>query len=204
MASALKLRAEHAPPRPSAPAGNFDAGWKFALGDRTGAENAGYDDASWRAMTLPHDWSIEGAFAEDAPAKGFGAYLPTGTGWYRKMFVLDHDTAARRVEVVFEGVYQRSEVWINGEPLGLRPYGFSTFSYDLTPHLNRPGRPNVLAVRVDNSLQPNCRWYAGSGIYRHTWLRITDSARSQSASDPTRFSGRVDNFTTNSSNPKSR
>ncbi len=74
----------------------------------------------------------------------------------------------------FDGVYQRSEVWINGTSLGMRPYGFITFSYDLTPHLNPAGRPNHVAVRVDNSLQPNCRWYSGSGIYRHTWLIITD------------------------------
>ena len=83
-------------------------------------------------------------------------------------------TRGKRVVLQFDGVYQRSEVWMNGTSLGMRPYGFTTFSYDLTPHLKPAGRPNQIAVRVDNSLQPNCRWYTGSGIYRHTWLIITD------------------------------
>jgi beta-galactosidase len=135
---------------------------------------ADFHDEAWRSLDLPHDWSIEGAFDENAPAKGNGAYLPTGTGWYRKTFTLAPSAYGKLVTLQFDGVYQRSEVWINGTSLGMRPYGFIGFSHDLTPHLSPPGKRNQIAVRVDNSLQPNCRWYSGSGIYRHTWLRITD------------------------------
>ncbi len=153
---------------------NFDSQWKFFKGDTEGAQSNGFKDGSWRTLDLPHDWSIEGPFSQDAPAGDTGAYLPTGIGWYRKQFILPAATRGKRVGLQFDGVYQRSEVWINGVSLGMRPYGFTTFSYDLTPHLKTVGRPNQIAVRVDNSLQPNCRWYTGSGIYRHTWLLITD------------------------------
>src|ERR1700733_11222529 len=139
-----------------------------------GAQTPDFNDSGWRTLNLPHDWSIEGPFSQDAPAAGEGAYLPTGIGWYRKHFILPPTTRGKRVVLQFDGVYQRSEVWINGTSLGMWPYGFTTFSYDLTPHLKPAGRPNQLAVRVDNSLQPNCRLYTGSGIYRHTWLIITD------------------------------
>jgi beta-galactosidase len=154
---------------------NFDSQWRFLKGDPQGAQSPEFNDSSWRTLDLPHDWSIEGPFSEDAPAAGEGAYLPTGIGWYRKHFILPATTRGKRVVVQFDGVYQCSEVWINGTSLGMWPYGFTTFSYDLTPHLKGAGRPNQIAVRVDNSLQPNCRWYTGSGIYRHTWLIITDA-----------------------------
>ena len=153
---------------------NFDSQWRFFKGDEEGAQSAAFNDGSWRTLDLPHDWSIEGPFSEDAPATGNGAYLPTGIGWYRKQFTLPATTRGKRVILQLDGVYQRSEVWINGTSLGMRPYGFITLSYDLTSHLNPAGSPNHVAVRVDNSLQPNCRWYTGSGIYRHTWLIVTD------------------------------
>ncbi len=153
---------------------NFDPQWKFCKGDPEGAQSPDFKDGSWRTLDLPHDWSIEGPFSQDAPAGDTGAYLPTGIGWYRKQFTVSPATRGKHVVLQFDGVYQRSEVWINGVSLGMRPYGFTTFSYDLTPHLKPAGRPNQIAVRVDNSLQPNCRWYTGSGIYRHTWLIITD------------------------------
>jgi beta-galactosidase len=152
----------------------FDRQWRFSLGDPTGAHEPSFDDRGWRELDLPHDWSIEGAFAQDAPAKGNGAYLPTGIGWYRKSFALPRSSAGKKIVIEFDGIYQRSEVWINGFRLGMRPYGFISFAYDLTPHLAPAGRLNSIAVRVDNSLQPNCRWYSGSGIYRHTWLTMTD------------------------------
>lgn len=152
----------------------FDEGWRFSLGDVAGASGPAFDDRSWRMLALPHDWSIEGVFSEDAPAKGNGAYLPTGIGWYRKSFILPPSARGKRVAIEFDGVYQRSEVWINGVSLGMRPYGFISFSYDLTTHLAPTSKANHLAVRVDNSMQTNCRWYSGSGIYRHTWLKITE------------------------------
>lgn len=153
---------------------NFDDQWRFTLGDPSDAHLASFNDAAWRLLDLPHDWSIEGEFSKDAPAAGNGAYLPTGIGWYRKQFALPQQAMGKRVSLHFDGVYQRSEVWINGKPLGMRPYGFISFAYDVTDYLNPLGKPNSIAVRVDNSLQPNCRWYTGSGIYRHTWLVMTD------------------------------
>ena len=176
VASALRLDASASTNHETSPErrANFDSGWRFLLGDPDGAQASSFQDSTWRSLDLPHDWSIEGAFDENASAKGNGAYLPTGIGWYRKRFVLPSSAQGKRIALQFDGVYQRSEVWINGTSLGMRPYGFISFSYDLTPHLAPTGKPNQIAVRVDNSLQPNCRWYSGSGIYRHTWLRITD------------------------------
>jgi beta-galactosidase len=133
-------------------------------------------DAAWSDLDLPHDWSIEGPFGEKEPAAGPGAYLPTGVGWYRKRFRLTEVRTDTSVLLEFDGVYQNSDVWINGTHLGLRPYGYIPFAYDLTPHINRNG-DNVIAVRADNSLQTNCRWYSGSGIYRHTWLLVTGPVR---------------------------
>jgi beta-galactosidase len=176
VASAWKLDLSAISVMPAQPErrSNFDSQWKFVKGDPQGAQSPDFDDGSWKTLELPHDWSIEGPFSEEAPAAGNGAYLPTGIGWYRKHFTLPATTRGKRVVLQFDGVYQRSEVWMNGTSLGMRPYGFTTFSYDLTEHLKPAGRTNQLAVRVDNSLQPNCRWYTGSGIYRHTWLIITD------------------------------
>lgn len=151
---------------------NFDTDWKFSRGDFPGAQMPGFADGGWSAVDLPHDWSIKGPYDENAPGGGSGGYLPTGIGWYRKSFTLSPTLAGKRVRIRFDGVYQRSEVWINGQHLGMRPYGFITFLYDLTPYLK--AGTNVIAVRVDNSLQPNSRWYSGSGIYRHVWLIATD------------------------------
>ncbi len=156
----------------SQPAGrqNFDSGWKFHLGDITGAEVATFKDQNWRILNLPHDWSIEGSFKPDNPSTGSGACLPTGIGWYRKSFRCT-DTKTMYRFLMFDGVYQNSTVWINGNLLGNRPFGYSSFQYDLTPYLVEG--ENLIAVKVDNSLQPSTRWYSGSGIYRHVWLTTT-------------------------------
>ena len=137
-----------------------------------GAEAPAFDDAPWRSLDLPHDWSIEGPFSRNEAAGNQGAYLPTGIGWYRKTFSLPETCKDKQVSIEFDGVYQDSEVWINGHSLGKRPFGYVSFAYDLTEHLKFDG-PNVLAVRVDNSVQTNSRWYSGSGIYRHVWLLAT-------------------------------
>jgi beta-galactosidase len=151
---------------------SMDPGWRFTLGDPAGAERPGFDDRQWRRLDLPHDWSIEGTPRQDAPAGGRGGYFPTGIGWYRKGFRLPAGARGREAWLEFDGVYMNSDVWINGVHLGRRPYGYLSFAYDMTRHL-APG-VNVIAVRVDNSLQPNSRWYSGSGIYRHVWLSIVD------------------------------
>jgi len=150
----------------------IDANWKFNLGDVKDAQNVTFNDASWRNLDLPHDWSIEGEFDRSAPTGGGGGYLPTGIGWYRKTFKLPAGTNGKQVAIQFDGVYQNSEVWINGHYLGKRPNGYISFVYDLTPYLKAS---NIIAVKVDNSKQPNSRWYSGSGIYRHVWLNITNS-----------------------------
>nr|WP_319512684.1 sugar-binding domain-containing protein [uncultured Draconibacterium sp.] len=152
---------------------NFDMQWKFKLGDLSQAADPKFDDASWRTLNLPHDWSIEGDFDPSNPAGNDGAYLPTGIAWYRKQFTVPTSWSNKKVSIYFEGVYMNSEVFINGHSLGVYPYGYSSFYYDLTPHLNIGGE-NTIAVRIDNSQQKNCRWYSGSGIYRHVSMIVTD------------------------------
>ena len=153
---------------------NFDKGWKFNLGDVTDAQASGFDDSLWRVLDLPHDWSIEGKFSKDNPATPSGGALPGGIGWYRKTFTIPVSEKGRLAFIDFDGVYKNSEVWINGHSLGLRPYGYSSFRYELTPYLKYGKEKNILAVKVDNSKQPNSRWYSGSGIYRNVWLVMTD------------------------------
>ncbi len=139
----------------------FDSGWQFALNDST----------RWRPVDLPHDWSVEGSFDKEAPAGNDGAYLPTGKGWYRKSFTLDKAIQNQRLRLYFEGVYMNAEVYVNGSKAGGHPYGYSSFFVDITPYV-KTGK-NEVEVRVDNAQQKNCRWYSGSGIYRHVWLLTT-------------------------------
>lgn len=153
---------------------DFDANWKFCPGDTKEAFRDDYNDASWRTLDLPHDWSIEGKFDEKNPATTGGGALPGGIGWYRKSFEMPVSAKGKSVFVDFDGVYRNSEVWINGNYLGKRPNGYISFRYDLTPYLYFGKKKNVIAVRVDNSDQPNSRWYSGSGIYRNVWLTITN------------------------------
>ncbi|MDE5906787.1 MAG: beta galactosidase jelly roll domain-containing protein, partial [Alistipes sp.] len=152
---------------------NFD--WRFALGDDAAYAAVDFDDSAWRQLHLPHDWAVEGDFSKDNPSTPGGGALPGGVGWYRKEFATPKGVAAgRRLYVEFDGVFMNSTVYINGTPLGTRPYGYSSFSYDLTPHLAPSGHRNVIAVRCDNADQPNSRWYAGCGIYRN--VRIVEFA----------------------------
>ena len=146
----------------------MDKSWKFIQSDVKDAEKQDFDDSGWRTLNLPHDWSIEGEFKEDATTKGSGGYLPTGIGWYRKHFKLSKVTKGQQFWIEFDGVYMNSDVWINGRHLGKHAYGYTSFYYDLTPYIQQG--ENMIAVRVDNSIQPNSRWYSGSGIYRHVWL----------------------------------
>lgn len=152
----------------------FDADWRFLKQDAPGAEKPEFADSAWRTVNLPHDWSIEGPFDRQNPTGAAGAFLPAGIGWYRKHFTLTADQARRRVFVEFDGVMANSDVWINGFHLGRRPYGYVSFRYELTGHLNPGKDANVLAVRADNSQQPASRWYSGAGIYRHVRLVLAD------------------------------
>jgi beta-galactosidase len=148
---------------------DFTQNWKFFLGDDSLASDNKYDDSHWRILNLPHDWSIEADFSVDNPASPNGGALPGGIGWYRKEFVPGKSFENKDVFIDFDGIYRNSKVWINGQLLGERPYGYISFRYELTPYL-KTGEKNIIAVRVDNSEQPNSRWYSGSGIFRNVWL----------------------------------
>jgi beta-galactosidase len=154
---------------------DFTKNWKFHLGDVTNGQEASLDDSQWRVLDLPHDWSIEGEFNKDNPATPGGGALPGGIGWYRKSFSIPESDNKKLIFVDFDGVYRNSEVWINGHYLGKRPYGYISFQYELTPFLKYGNKQNVLAVKVDNSQQPNSRWYSGSGIYRDVRLVTTET-----------------------------
>ena len=138
--------------------------WLFRLGDDSAALHPAYDDSRWTRVRLPHDWSVKQPLSPSlASCTG---YLPGGIGWYRRHFTVD-DSAARHY-IYFEGIYNRSRVYLNGHLLGERPNGYVSFLYDMTPYLNKGD--NVLAVRVDHSRYADSRWYTGSGIYRDAWI----------------------------------
>ena len=158
---------------------NFDADWLFILADSVQMSEVTYNDAFWRRLDLPHDWAREGDFYAGNPSGATGGALPGGTAWYRKHFAINREPITNNREPItnnryfieFDGVYMNSTVYVNGQKVGNRPYGYSSFEYDITPYL-KDGE-NVVAVRVDNSDQPNSRWYSGCGIYRHVWLTQT-------------------------------
>jgi len=163
---------------------DFDTDWKFNPGDEAGAESSTFDDSKWRVLDLPHDWSIEdlpagsdssqiGPFSKLSQGMGATGNVMGGTGWYRKTFTLDPSFEGKKVQILFDGVYMESDVWINGQHLGFHPYGYTPFVYDLTPYLKPSGEPNRLAVKANNPGK-NSRWYSGSGIYRHVELQVTD------------------------------
>ena len=149
---------------------NFDKGWKFILADKPEMAKVDYDDSGWRILDVPHDWAREGNFYVGNPSGAGGGALPGGIGWYRKMFEV-RSMKEDRYYLEFDGVYMNSTVYVNGQKVGFRPYGYSSFEYDITECL-KEGR-NIIAVKVDNSDQPNSRWYSGCGIYRHVWLTKT-------------------------------
>lgn len=153
---------------------DFNPDWNFKLGDFPTAIQADFDAKDWRALNLPHDWSIEGAFSKDHPTKPQQGALPAGMGWYRKAFTLPESAKDKSIAIEFDGVFCNCEVWINGHHLGKRPFGYISFSYDLTPYLNFGNQKNYIAVKVDNDAQPSSRWYTGSGIYRNVRLVTTD------------------------------
>lgn len=149
---------------------NFD--WKFLKADNSYAFKNEFDDSEWRTLDLPHDWSIEGPFKKEyASSTG---YLPGGIGWYRKNFIVPDSIGEKKLIIQFDGIYKNSEVWINEQYLGKRPYGYSSFHYDLTPYLHFDNKENTIAVKVDHSDFADSRWYTGSGIYRNVFIHLTD------------------------------
>ena len=177
---------------------NFDKGWKFMLADKPEMAKADFDDSGWRKLDVPHDWAIEGDFYVGNPSGAGGGALPGGIGWYRKHFVIESGELTvlnSRIFIEFDGVYMNSTVYVNGQEVGYRPYGYSSFEYEITPYLKEGN--NVVAVKVDNSDQPNSRWYSGCGIYRHVWLTKTASVHVAhwgvyANSSVTKGKGRVD------------
>src|SRR5215831_2521721 len=153
---------------------SFDKDWHFLKGDVRGAEAPAFNDASWRKLDLPHDWMIEGPYDSANRTGRGGGYLPAGIGWYRKKLVIKDEYKDRIVSVEFDGIMANSEVWVNGHSVGKRPYGYSSFSFEITPWLRfGKNENNVIAVKVIDSLQPASRYYTGAGIYRHVRLVIT-------------------------------
>lgn len=154
---------------------DFNADWEFYLGKDTIDTSEKLTDTSWRKVTLPHDWSIEGKFSKKNPATTQGGALPGGIGWYRKIFTVPAAAKNKNISVEFDGVYRNSEVWINGHSLGKRPNGYASFEYDLTTYINEYPKKNIIVVKVNNSQQPDSRWYTGSGIYRDVKLVIKNA-----------------------------
>ncbi len=163
---------------------NFNPEWKFIRADIENAQNVNFDDSEWRTLDLPHDYSIDdlpekvgvkqiGPFSEESAGGASTAHMVGGTAWYRKHFTVDKKDEGKTIQVLFDGIYMNSDVWINGNHLGNHPYGYTAFSFDLTPYLNQPGEDNVLAVQVKNEGK-NSRWYSGSGIYRDVTLLKTN------------------------------
>lgn len=157
---------------------HFDSDWRFHRGGAQSAENPGFDDSQWRVVDLPHDWSIENLpgtdspFNRDAISQANGGFTTGGTGWYRKSFVIPENVQTKRIVVQFDGIYMNPEIWINGISLGSHPYGYSSFWFDITRNV-KFGKKNILVVKVRNEGE-NSRWYSGSGIYRHVWLKVLD------------------------------
>jgi len=153
---------------------DFNPDWNFKLGDYPTAIQADFNANDWRALDLPHDWSIEGTFDKDSKTKQAQGFLPAGKGWYRKVFTLPENFSNKSISVEFDGVFKNSEVFINGHSLGIRPNGYISFAYELTPYLHFGTQKNIIAVKVDNDAQPNSRWYTGSGIYRNVRLVVSE------------------------------
>lgn len=156
----------------------FDSNWSFYRGGALSAENENYDDSKWKKVDLPHDWSIEdlpgvsSPFTQSAISQVGGGFTIGGTAWYRKTFTVPITQKGKRLLIQFDGVYMNSAVFINGHDLGTHPYGYTSFWYDITDKI-KFGQKNIIAVEVKNEGQ-NTRWYSGSGIYRHVWLKVID------------------------------
>ena len=164
---------------------SFDFGWRFHRGGAQYAESPNFDDSKWRKVDLPHDWSIEdlpagqaglpgtkSPFDPDAISQVSGGFTVGGTGWYRKTFTIPADQKGKRIHIQFDGVYMNADFWLNGHQIGTHPYGYTSFWFDITDKINYAGE-NKIAVQVKNEGQ-NSRWYTGSGIYRHVWLKFLD------------------------------
>ncbi|MFR9636633.1 MAG: sugar-binding domain-containing protein [Rikenellaceae bacterium] len=146
------------------PEENFDKGWHFYNDVAEGAEKNNFDDSNWRVLNLPHDWAIEGPFSINNDCR-MGALPISGTGWYRKSFTMKSEDRDKIVRIEFEGAMSHATVWVNGEQVGYRPYGYIGYEYDITKQLKFDGSENVIAVRLQ-PLDLSSRWYPGAGLHR--------------------------------------
>lgn len=156
---------------------SLDSDWRFFRGDNPGAEKPDFDDSHWRNVDVPHDYSIEDIPGTHSPFDSLAVggvssgYTLGGTAWYRKILILPKNAKDKTYILQFDGVYMNANVYLNGNLLGNHPYGYTSFWFDISNKLNFTGQ-NILAVEVQNEGKTS-RWYSGSGIYRHVWLRIT-------------------------------
>ncbi|WP_139958689.1 glycoside hydrolase family 2 TIM barrel-domain containing protein [Flavicella sediminum] len=150
---------------------NFNENWKFALDIKADASKEKFNDTNWRVLDVPHDWTIEGVYDKNNPSGVFCGFLPGGIGWYRKTIEIPENWKNKNVSISFDGVFRNSTVWANGIKLGHRPYGWVSFSYDVSSVVNS-AKKVTFVVKVDNSLQSAARWYTGSGIYANTYLEV--------------------------------
>ncbi|WP_447642960.1 MULTISPECIES: sugar-binding domain-containing protein [Chitinophagaceae] len=167
----MGLRYTHAQVRERRP---FNDGWLFWQPDTVDAPPDTIGFGNWKSVRVPHDWSIEQPFSNTYPTSSNQGALPAGIGWYAKTFKLPEKDRNKVIGIDFDGIYRNSEVWINGHYLGIRPNGYISFQYDLSPYLRWDGADNKILVKVDNHAQPESRWYTGSGIYRNVWLSVTN------------------------------
>ncbi|MBQ0073478.1 MAG: DUF4982 domain-containing protein, partial [Prevotella sp.] len=150
----------------------WNSGWRFCQQDVKEAKEVSYNDKAWRTVSIPHDWSMESDFKRENTMGNEGGYLPAGIGWYRKVLNMPKEWQGKIVKLVFDGVYQDSKVYVNDDSVGAHFYGYTPFVVDITKQLKAGN--NIVAVRVDNSMQKNCRWYSGSGIYRKVQLVVSN------------------------------
>ena len=172
--SAFAFNVKESKPNFSSRTVSFNSSWSFHLNDSIKDKDTINSSTMWKTLNLPHDWSIEGKFDEKSPAGYSGGDLTGGLGWYKKTFKVALENKDKMTSIIFDGVYRNSQVWINGHFLGKRPSGYIGFQYDLSPYLNYGEKNNEIIVKVDNSKQPNSRWYSGSGIFRNVWLETTN------------------------------
>ncbi len=159
----------------------INSGWKFIRDSIPTAKNQEFDDSQWMTVDLPHDFSMMdlpgedgpdkvGPFGKTAPGNGNSTgHIPGGTGWYRKEFTIDQSNAGKSAILKFDGIYQESDIWVNGQKVAEHKNGYTPFWFDITPYLNETGKPNLIAVKAENTGR-NSRWYSGSGIYRNVQL----------------------------------
>lgn len=154
---------------------DMDFNWKFSRGTHKEAIDINFDDSAWEKVNVPHDWSIKGRYNRSNPTGRGGGYLPSGDSWYRKSFNLPESDKGKTILVEFDGVMANSEVYINGELLGIWPYGYTTFQYDISDHIKfGDDATNALTVRANTMEQPASRWYTGAGIYRHVRMIVKE------------------------------